>query len=113
MASPFDNIQKAVFGIVGKTFGVPAVWTPSAGEPSQNATVLFNDPSYSWKVSKVEFNPNHYTMEYKWTDFVGLKAAVDDAQTEVVAVDGTEYYVRSVKTLFDGKTYEATLEPKQ
>lgn len=107
----FDDLQDASFDVVTNTYGYDATWSPSEGGDDVVARVLFNNPTNKQKLSGVEYDPYHYKMEYKKGDLPGLKEAIDKTGTETVTIQGQQYYVRQVLTLFDGRTMEATLEP--
>jgi hypothetical protein len=95
---------------VNSRFGYSASWTPSAGGPTQNCTVLFKDPTREMELSGVEYMPLSILMEYNVLDFVGLRDAANAHLPESVTVDGIVYNVRQVNAKYDGKTFIAVLE---
>lgn len=59
-----------------------------------------------------QYDPTTWEMEYNFGDFPGLRDLVDARiSEEVVTIDGVQYHVRAIATVFDGKTYKATLQP--
>lgn len=111
MPARFDSMQSNAVDKVNNLYGYPAVWDPSDSSPEQTATVLFKDPTDDKDVSGIaEYNPLHILMEYKISDFIGLRAAANSGKNEVVTIDGTGYWVRQVNAKYDGKTMIAILE---
>lgn len=110
----FDNLAANTFDTTANIMGYVCVWTPLAGGTTQTTRVLLNKPTEKREMLRNDdFNPFDYWIEYKDSDFLGLKASVDQNKPEVILVDGTDnYYVRSVVAKFDGKTLKAFLEPK-
>lgn len=112
MASPFDQIQRTAWETVGKTFAEPASWTPSTGGAAFSANVFFKNPTEELRLAGVEYDPAEWQMEYLEGDFPGLKGLVDSRDSEeVVDIDGTSYYIKAIDTVYDGKTYRASLQP--
>lgn len=112
--SAFDNLQNLVFDTAKGLYGYDASWTAVDSGAAWTGKVLFKNPTeqYQLGVAQFQYDPYRYEMEYKFGDFEGLKERVDKRSTdEVVTIDGKEYFVRAVDTLFDGKTYKATLTP--
>ncbi len=108
----FDDLQDGAFDIVTNTMGYDATWTPSEGGDEQTARVLINNPTESKKMSIAEYDPYRWDMEYKKSDFLGLKDAVDKNNVEIVTINGADYYIRQVIAKWDGKTMVAAMEPK-
>lgn len=111
--SVFDDLQKQTFDTVANLFADVATWLPSTGGPLQTTKVFFNKPSEVRKYETEDsFWQNSYSAEYREGIFTGLKALADAQTEEIMTVLGIDYYVRAVKTKFDGKTLVAYLEPK-
>lgn len=110
MGNIFDSLGKAVFNTCNKTFGYPVSWQPVAGGAPLLADVLFGDPTKVTKIDEADFNNNQPWFEYKEGDLQGLFQSVNNGTTETVTVDGTAYYVRSIKRDFDGKCFKAFIE---
>lgn len=115
----FDNLQSAVFNTVSNAMGYSAQWTPTNGDAPQTAQVLYKGPTEKEKLAGVEFDPEGLKMEYQFGSFIGLKAAVDlkpnKEKVFIYGVAGTtlECYISSVNELWDGKTFEASLQLKK
>lgn len=117
MTNLFDRLKVQAFGITSRLMGYPATWSPSEGGPVQTCQINFKGPTEILEILDMEYNPNHFAMEYMVGMFPGLKESSDANGTEVVAItkDGvvTEYYVRIVRLIVDGDKYLATLELKE
>lgn len=118
MSNVFNGIQKAVFNVIGTTFGNPATWEPAAGGDTQTAIVLFKDPTEKHGLSDVDFNAERYQMEYWVNDFVGLKESVSSGTVERVTIETDEgtnlqFLVRRIERKYDGKTIIAYLSPTE
>lgn len=115
MANLFDSLQDNAFDVATNTMGYPATWQPSAGGPLKNAIVLYNDDTQKYELSNMDFMPSHWSMEFRYPFFPGLKLSVDGNENETVIITlpggDTEFYVRKVDSKFDGKTFTAYLEP--
>lgn len=127
MSNLFDALQDAVFNVVAETMGYPAEWLPNYGEFSdelseefgpelKTAIVLYKDATASETLSTVDYNIERYMMEYKRGQFPGLKESVSKGNIESVSITISEtvlsFNIRMITTKFDGKTYQAILEPK-
>lgn len=99
-------MQAKVHSIVNDVMGYDCTW----GE--HTARVLFNDPSKKYQLAGLDFEPAGWSMEYKEGDLVGLYDSVQAGEIEEITIGTTEYYVRSVRKEFDGKSYTAQLELK-
>ena len=111
----FDSLQDNLFTQVKTTMGYSASWQPSAGGGLQIAIVLYNGPTEKEKIFSVDYDPDKLKMEYQDTDFIQLKDAVDtdpDAEKVFITISGTEvpFKIKSIKRLWDGKTFEAQLK---
>lgn len=92
--------------------GYDASWTPTVGGPTQNARVLFHNPTENRTIdTQAEYEPYRFEMEYFADYFTGLKNSVDASGKEVVTVNDVDYNVRKVIAKSDGKQFVATLEP--
>lgn len=116
MANIFNQLQKTVFDIAGKTFGNKATWEPRDGGDTQTATVLYNDPSEKYGMSDIEFQVDGYRAEYLSTDFIGLKESVDNSGIERITIEtdvdnNVTFMVRRIVKKYDGKTIVAYLSP--
>jgi hypothetical protein len=111
--SNFDTMQNSLFETVKNQFGFSAIWTASDSSETWEGLVLFRNPTQVAELAGFgQFDPTIWEMEYKFGDFPGLRELVDGRNTEeVVEIDGTEYYVRAIATVFDGRTIKATLQP--
>jgi hypothetical protein len=110
MANLFDRLQQNAFGVVARSMGYTAFWTPSSGGELQTATVLFNDASQMAKLLEVQYDPQRAMIEYYIGSFDGLKISVDAKNDETVIVNGIPYGVNEVRAKYDGKTYSAYLQ---
>jgi hypothetical protein len=106
----FDKVRDISFDKTSKVFGYSASWTPSAGGDPQIVQVLFNEPDHMQKLGDIEYLPTQDTMEYRAPFFPTLKASVDVNNDETVVIKGSNYYVRSVKKIYDGATFIAIVE---
>lgn len=111
--SNFDNLQNALFQVVKDQFGFAASWTASDNSGTWEGLVLFKNPTQVAELAGFgQYDPTMWQMEYKFGDFPGLRELVDARiSEEVVTIDGTQYHVRAVATVFDGRTIKATLQP--
>lgn len=114
----FDSIQTTAAGIVSGMFGVPATWQPSDNSPMQSAVILYKDATEKHKLSDVDFEIERYVMEYRNTEFIGLKKSMDEGGDEQVIIEVSKnifltFLVRRIETKFDGKTIIAYLNPPE
>lgn len=114
MSNPFDSLQSTMFSTVANTMGYDASWTPKAGGEAKTAIVLYNGPTEKEKLFSTDYDPDKLMMEYQLGDLPGLFEAGRSKQTtEEVTITGIgNFYVKSVKKKWDGKTFEAQLEYK-
>lgn len=112
MSNLFDEIRDTLFDIVTNTIGYDATWIPSDGSNplGYKARVLFKYPEADRKLSGATYSSFNYEMEYRRDFFHGLKLSVNHTNTEVITVDGKNYYCRNVDVLADGNTFKAQLE---
>lgn len=111
----FDRYSKKVTQVVADNMGDLAIWIPSDGSAPTGISgkVLFSNPTKKDKLSDIEYNPFSWQMEYHKDLFVKLKEFVDGGETEIVTINETEYYVKSVITKWDGDLSMAALELKE
>jgi hypothetical protein len=112
MSNVFDALQNNSFDIITQTMGYDATWTPLVGGAQVTARVLFKDPTEMHELGMVEYSPVGYMMEYRRGTFDGLFESTRNGYTEEVSVNGIAYYVRDIKSSYDGKTYRAKLDLK-
>lgn len=111
MSNLFDNLQQAAYGVVAHSMGYDATWRATGGD--QIGRVLFNDPSKKTPLAGVNFQADHFAMEYHAGTFPGLKELVDGGDySQEIRINGTAYIVRQVTTEYDGKSFVARLELK-
>lgn len=111
MGNLFDNLQKTVFKKVQKTMGYPATWQPSAGGLTVSATVLFKDATKRAKLLNADYEPNKVLIEFQQGDFDALVELVRNTNAEeIVVVNGVQYGVLQITSVYDGKSYYAELE---
>lgn len=110
----FDCLQSSMFDTVSNIMGDDATWTPKAGGSEKTAKVLYNGPTEKERLFSADYDPDKLTMEYKLDDFDGLFEAsrIKNSMEVVVIINIGEFYVKSVKKKWDGKTFEAQLELK-
>lgn len=111
MSNPFDILQENSFNVVTATMGYDAAWTPLEGGDAQQGRVLFKDPTEMSELAGMEYSPVGFMMEYRFGAFSGLFESVRIGNPEKVSVNGIMYYVRDVKSVYDGKTFRAKIEP--
>lgn len=111
--SKFDAMQNALFEVVKDQFGFAASWTASDSSETWNGLVLFRNPTQVAELAGFgQYDPTIWEMEYKFGDFPGLRELVDARiSEEVVIIDGVEYHVRAIASVYDGRTFKATLQP--
>lgn len=112
--NPFDGMQAAAYTVVSDTMGYNATWIPSNGSAPGGIVgrVLFKNPTQNKELGGIDYDPNHYEMEYFAGVFDALKPLVDlNNVSETVIISGNNYLVQGVKQNFDGKTFIATLAP--
>lgn len=100
----FDSTQKAAFSAVTRLFGDEGVYNGDA------ILGLFREPTEKELEIFDSYSPRAWVFEYWATDWVGLKAAVDDGDIVTVTVNSVEYQVRAVTAKYDGKHMFAHLE---
>lgn len=108
MANLFDGLQDTMFNTVTKTFGYQATWQPSSGD-LQLADVLYKDATQTAKLLDQEYDPRNCMIEYKESDFVGLKSLVDASHEIKIKVNELDYGVMKITSKYDGKTMIALL----
>jgi hypothetical protein len=106
MSNIFDNLQAKAHSLVNQVMGYDCTW----GE--HVARVLFNDPSKKYQLAGLDFEPAGWSMEYKEGDLPGLYERSQQGEIDEVTIGTTDYWVRSVRKEFDGKSYTAQLELK-
>lgn len=115
----FDRVQEVSFDTVTRTMGYDASWTPSNGGAQQTTKVLLKNPTEKYgylgnqEYQLPEFDPLHWTMEYREGTFEGLKELADKRNevSETVTINNQQFFVASVYSKFDGKTFLATISP--
>lgn len=114
MPNLFDGLQKVMFSTVTNTMGYSATWVPKAGGEAQTATVLYNGPTEKEKLFNADYDPDKLMLEYQLGDLPGLFEAGRSKQTteEIAITNIGNFYIKSVKKKWDGKSYEAQLEVK-
>lgn len=109
----FDGLQQSALIITRTTFGYDAVWVPSGQQATIAGRVLLKEPTSEYELDGVTFTPFCSVMEYHTGTFPGLFDAVRSKKNETVTVNGVPYWVRTVTSKYDGKTYIAIIERKQ
>ncbi len=110
----FDGAQTAASKVVSNTMGYDAVWVPSDGSHNAGYTarVLFKNPTENKELAGVNYDPDHYQMEYFEGEFPGLKTLVKaNNGGEIVVIKSVGYNIQNVDTKHDGKTIIADLYP--
>lgn len=107
----FDQLQDNAFNVVTTTMGYPATWQPKAGGPEQSGRVLFNDPSEKQEKAGVDYEVEQTFIEWKKGEFPGLAESTADNGMESISISGVgDVILLSMKGIFDGKTYKATVQ---
>lgn len=112
MPNLFNDMQDSVFDTAATVFGASATWMPEEGSEEQSCQGLFNDPDTVKKLGTTEYLPTDATFEYRVPNFPGLKESAGEGGNQVISVEGTDYDVRFVKAVHDGKTLIAVLQIK-
>ncbi len=110
----FDGAQAAAGKVVSNTMGNVAVWVPSDGSHPAGYTVrvLFKNPTENKELAGVNYDPDHYQMEYFEGEFPGLRELVGENNGgETVVIKSVTYNIQHVSTKHDGKTIIADLYP--
>lgn len=108
--SLFDLYQKTTQGIVTTLYGDAATWTPAAGSTLYSAMVLYKEPTDKEKAGDQDYVVSRPSMEYFYSDFPGLYEAVQAKSSEVVEINGVEFYPFQGEKKFDGKVIILYLE---
>ena len=105
MPNIFDKKKESLHKLTARLMGYVATW---AGE---SVKVNYKGPSSERDLNGFDYYPTVPEMEYFSDQFVGLKEAVDNGESQSVVIEevGT-FWVRQVNKKFDGDTYSATLE---
>lgn len=106
---PFTVLQEKVFDIVTNIMGYDATWTPVDGGSVLSGKVCFKDPHSDLELAGFQFTPKTKIAEWKAGDFAGLETAFNSGLERLV-IEGHQYSVIHVKSLWDGKTYQAVME---
>jgi hypothetical protein len=112
MPKLFDRLAKSLFTAVNRMFSVDAQWI-SSGEFRFSGLVLFNDPT-----SRMLADDQTYESLDPWCEFLkpafdGLIDLVNDREvSEILIIEGREYYVTLIEQLHDGNTVKAFLKLK-
>lgn len=106
----FDGVQNAMFDAVTATFGNTAIWTP-LNNPDQpiTAEVLENSPSEVATLFGIEYEPETVYIEFKRSAFEGIKLSVDRKSAELIFYKGVNYWVKTIRSKYDGKCLIAEL----
>lgn len=110
----FDKIQATAVNVVKSTMGYDAAWIPSDSSfpPGYSGRVLFKNPTENKELAGVEYDPNHYQMEYAEDQFPGLNTLVSSNNGgEKITINNVLYNVQNISTKYDGKTIIADLYP--
>lgn len=105
-----------VFDSCERTFGYDASWTPTDGGATQNARVLFGEPTQDDLLGEFadSFTLRTFFMEWWADDFDGLFDSVESGTAEDVTISfdagDRSFYVRHVVKKYDGRNYRAMLE---
>lgn len=111
MSTPFDGLMQTAFDVTTNVMGYDATWTPSAeGSLEQVGRVHYREPNHEEMMNGVQYSPFIFVMEYKIGVFDGLQESVRSGSIEQVLVNNSLHYVRSVRKISDGRTFEAQLE---
>lgn len=106
----FDGIQDGMFDTVGKTFGYDASWIPSAGGAAITGRVLLKEPTKEYDLNGVPVTPFIRILEWRKGVLPGLFEAIRAKRNEIVNVQASQYYCRTVEADYDGRTYRAEVE---
>jgi hypothetical protein len=111
----FDRFRTTANSVVRNIMAYAAVWIPSDGSKPEgySAKVLFKNPTENKELAGVEYDPDHYQMEYTEDQFPGLRALVaDNNGGEQVTLNNVLYNVQHINTKFDGNAVIADLYPE-
>lgn len=113
----FDSLQIRAQGVVTRTMGYTASWTPLAGGPTYTGDVLFNKPTQKEGVVDEDYIIQRPRIEYLEGSFPGLFESVNDHNNEYVYVtfspgDSQRFITMIADKKYDGKTIIVYLEPK-
>ncbi len=112
-------MQTQLHRTINKVFGYVVQWTPSTGGPMQEAQVLFNDPTKTYKLGDADYSPNLYSIDWIKGDLEGLFQAVRGNKLEIVFLreigsdisTAVAYNCMKAGAQWDGKTYHLVIEP--
>ena len=108
MDNVFDAFKLQTFSQIATTMGYDAICD------GVKARVLFNSPSQNEKVSEHQFDYDRPTLEFKITDWPGVREKIEAKEDVLITVKGKEYYAMKIvgdgKIANDGETYKVTLE---
>lgn len=111
--NPFDSLKLACFATIATTMGYDAVWQKEGGEEIP-ARVLFNEPTREEEVGSHDYGYRRPTLEYKGTDWPGLKELVEAKEQVIVSLRGRSYEVLSIEAekgvARDGEVFTAILQ---
>lgn len=108
--SIFDDHRDSMFDVVTGTIGIPATWIPSGEGDTLTANVLFNDPNTFRKLGEMQYDPTNSWCEWRKPFFPGLKESVDSGTDEQLVIEGDTYYIRTIRTKYDGNNIYAILQ---
>jgi hypothetical protein len=107
----FDNAKKVMYDTALSVMGRRCAWVSSLTTQSYSALVHFKYPTQKEELAGIDFMPVNPFMEYRESEFPGLKSAVDAGEMESVNIEGHGVFVvRSVERRFDGDILKAYLE---
>lgn len=99
-----------MFDAITTTFGDSATWTPlDSASPPVTAAVLLNSPSEIATLFGIEYDPETVYIEFKRSAFDGLKKSVDKKQAEPILFKGVNYWVKHIRSKYDGQCLVAEL----
>jgi hypothetical protein len=113
MPTPFDDVRELMFESVLERMGKHMSWTSSMDGQIRKGKVLYREPSDEERLLDKEYYPDVFYIEFKDSEFRGLDDAVDEGHSEVVTIEGKEYWVRWCIKLWDGFNHKARLELKK
>ena len=106
----FDSMKGSLFDLTTATFGYSGVWTDQA-DVVQTARIHFRHPNENESLTMgIVFCPTDYFMEYKSGDLPGLYDLVRGGSVETVYIETHPYLVMSIRSVYDGDTYQAHLQ---
>lgn len=108
MSNLFDRLKKNVFNAIATQMGYDASWE------GKKARILLNCPSQEEREAEHFYDFGRVKMEYKESDWPGLKELIEEKQLQTITIEEAEYKTLKIiadsSRAQDGGVYTVSLQ---